>query len=156
MPMLQGTHQSESLLHLYRRGLLQKLAHAKYRDLFFKSKNFKFFFLEKNDIFNNFAQNIDCGYTLEPPRQGGSNEYPQSMFWNKNKKKLVYPCKPQFYDMKVGFKRVYTTQIRFPETRDLGYKTTSPFLLDKIRLGLQATSDFLDHIEIKFSFELAH
>ena len=25
-------------------------------------------------------QNIDCGYTLEPPRQGGSNEYPQSMF----------------------------------------------------------------------------
>ena len=27
-----------------------------------------------------FAQNIDCGYTLEPPHQGGSNEYPQSMF----------------------------------------------------------------------------
>ena len=25
-------------------------------------------------------QNIDCGYSLEPPRQGGSNEYPQSMF----------------------------------------------------------------------------
>ena len=32
-----------------------------------------------------FAQNIDCGYTLEPPRRGGSNEYPQSMFWSKNK-----------------------------------------------------------------------
>ena len=28
---------------------------------------------------------IDCGYTLEVPRRGGSNEYPQSMFWNKNK-----------------------------------------------------------------------
>ena len=27
------------------------------------------------------AQNIDCGYSLEPPRWGGSNEYPQSMFW---------------------------------------------------------------------------
>ena len=26
-------------------------------------------------------QNIDCGYSLEPPRRGGSNEYPQSMFW---------------------------------------------------------------------------
>ena len=26
-----------------------------------------------------FAQNIDCGYLLDPPRQGGSNEYPQSM-----------------------------------------------------------------------------
>ena len=24
-------------------------------------------------------QNIDCGYTLEPPRRGGSNVYPQSM-----------------------------------------------------------------------------
>ena len=27
------------------------------------------------------AQKIDCGYSLEPPLQGGSNEYPQSMFW---------------------------------------------------------------------------
>ena len=27
------------------------------------------------------AQNIDCGYPLEPPRRGGSNEYQQSMFW---------------------------------------------------------------------------
>ena len=25
-------------------------------------------------------QNIYCGYSLEPPRRGGSNEYPQSMF----------------------------------------------------------------------------
>ena len=24
-------------------------------------------------------QNIDCGYSLEPPRRGGSNVYPQSM-----------------------------------------------------------------------------
>ena len=31
-------------------------------------------------IFLISAQNIDCGYSLEPPRQGGSNEYPQSMF----------------------------------------------------------------------------
>ena len=38
------------------------------------------------DIFLIFAQNIDCGYTLEPPRRGGSNEYPQSMFWSKNNK----------------------------------------------------------------------
>ena len=28
-----------------------------------------------------------CGYTLEPPCRGSSNEYPQSMFWSKNKKK---------------------------------------------------------------------
>ena len=25
-------------------------------------------------------QNIDCGYSLEPPRRGGCNVYPQSMF----------------------------------------------------------------------------
>ena len=29
-----------------------------------------------------FAQNIDCEYTLEPPPRCGSNEYPQSLFWN--------------------------------------------------------------------------
>ena len=28
-----------------------------------------------------FTQNIECGYSLEPPLRGGSNEYPQSMFW---------------------------------------------------------------------------
>ena len=26
-------------------------------------------------------KSIDCGYSLEPPRRGGSNAYPQSMFW---------------------------------------------------------------------------
>ena len=26
-------------------------------------------------IFLIFAQNIDCGYMLEPPRRGGSNEF---------------------------------------------------------------------------------
>ena len=32
------------------------------------------------DIFLIFALNVDCGYTLEPPQCGGSNEYLQSMF----------------------------------------------------------------------------
>ena len=32
-------------------------------------------------IFLISAQNIDCGYSLEPPRRGGSNEYSQSMSW---------------------------------------------------------------------------
>ena len=26
------------------------------------------------------AENIDCGYSLEPPHRDGSNEFPQSMF----------------------------------------------------------------------------
>ena len=32
-------------------------------------------------IFLISTQNIDSGYLLEPPRRGGSNGYPQSMFW---------------------------------------------------------------------------
>ena len=32
-------------------------------------------------IFLFLLKNIDCGYSLEPPRRDGSNEYPQSMFW---------------------------------------------------------------------------
>ena len=32
-------------------------------------------------IFLISAQNIGCGYSLEPPCRGGSNEYQQSMFW---------------------------------------------------------------------------
>ena len=67
----------------------------------------KWKFSDKNsDIFHISAQNIDCGYSLEPPRRGGSNEYPQSMFLSRNKKNNVYPCKPQFYYIKVGFKGV--------------------------------------------------
>ena len=31
-------------------------------------------------IFLSSAQNIDYGYSLEPPRRGGSNENPQSIF----------------------------------------------------------------------------
>ena len=56
-------------------------------------------------FFHISAQNIDCGYPLEPPRRGGVNEYPQSMFLSRNKKN-VYPCKAQFYYVKVGFKGV--------------------------------------------------
>ena len=34
-------------------------------------------FSDKNsDLFHISAQNIHCGYSLEPPHRGGSNEYP--------------------------------------------------------------------------------
>ena len=42
-----------------------------------KNENIK---MKNYDIFLISAQNTDCGYSLEPPRRGGSNEYPQSMF----------------------------------------------------------------------------
>ena len=72
----------------------------------FHLQNTENFQIKNSDIFYISAQNIDCGYSLEPPRRGGSNEYPQSMFLSRNKKNNVYPCKPQFYFIKVGFKGV--------------------------------------------------
>ena len=68
-----------------------------------KNENFQ---IKNSDNFHISAQNIDCGYSLEPPRRGGSNEYSQSMFLSRNKKNIVYPYKPQFYYIKVGFKGI--------------------------------------------------
>ena len=49
------------------------------------------------DIFLIFVQNIECGYTLEPPHRGSSNEHPQCMFWIKNKNIRYTPVNPSFY-----------------------------------------------------------
>ena len=49
------------------------------------------------------AQNIDCGYSLEPPRRGGSNEYPQSIFLSRNKKTYT-PVNPSFAILKWGLR----------------------------------------------------
>ena len=68
-----------------------------------KIENFQ---MKNSGSFHISAQNIDCGYLLEPPHRGGSNEYPQSMCLSRYKKNNVYPCKPQFYYIKVGFKGV--------------------------------------------------
>ena len=64
------------------------------------------FQIKNYDIFHISAKNIYCGYSLEPPRRGGSNEHPQSIFLSRNKQNNVYHCKPQFYYIKVGFKGV--------------------------------------------------
>ena len=99
--------QKNSLINSYS-FRITKTSLFKYTENFTTKKNWKF--SDKNsDIFHYSAQNIDCGYSLEPPRQGGSNEYPQSMFLirnKKNKKNNVYPYKPRFYYIKVGFEVV--------------------------------------------------
>ena len=58
-----------------------------------KNENFQ---IKYSDIFHISAQNIDCGYSLEPPRRGGSNEYPQSMFFSRNNKNNVHLANPSF------------------------------------------------------------
>ena len=54
-----------------------------------KNENFQ---IKNCGSFHFSAQNIHCGYLLEPPRRGGSNEYPQSMFLSRNKKINVSLC----------------------------------------------------------------
>ena len=59
-----------------------------------KIENFQ---LKIFDIFLIFAQNIDCGYTLEPPRRVPTiYVLEQSMFWSKNKKNRYTPGYPSF------------------------------------------------------------
>ena len=71
---------------------------------FYRQNKWKF--SDKNsDIFHISAQNIDCGYPLEPYRRGSSNEYQNLSFFSRNEKNNVYPCKLQFCCIKVGFKR---------------------------------------------------
>ena len=50
----------------------------------------KIFRKKNSDIFHISAENIDYVYSLEPPKRGGSNEYPQSVFLIRNKKKIMY------------------------------------------------------------------
>ena len=64
-----------------------------------------------------FAQNIDCGYTLELPRPGGSNKYQRSMFWNKNKKNRGIPLQTPVFLIKAGFKGVYISPTCLPDVK---------------------------------------
>ena len=52
--------------------------------------------MKNSDILYISAQNIDCGYSLEPPQRGGSYEYPQSMFWAEIRKIMSTPVNPSF------------------------------------------------------------
>ena len=72
----------------------------------FTSKSRKFSDKKTLIFFYISARNVDCGYSLEPPRRGCSNEYPQYMFLSIYKKNNVYPCKPKFYYVKLEFKGV--------------------------------------------------
>ena len=51
---------------------------------------------KNSDIFHISAQNIDCGYSLEPPRRGGSNEYHNLCFWAEIRKIMYTPVNPSF------------------------------------------------------------
>ena len=94
-PQHQKTHLHTSLRKQTYSNIVNILTTKKWK---FSDKN--------SDTSHTSGQNIDCRYSLEPPRRGGSNGYPQSMFLGWNKKYNVYPCKPLFYYIKVGFNGV--------------------------------------------------
>ena len=48
------------------------------------------------NIFHISTQNIDCRYSLEPPRRGGSNEYNNLCFWAEIRKIEYTPVNPSF------------------------------------------------------------
>ena len=54
------------------------------------------FQIKNSDIFHISTQNIDCRYSLEPPRRGGSNEYLQSMLFSKIREIMYTPVNPSF------------------------------------------------------------
>ena len=71
-----------------------KLYHQKYENFQIKNFDILSYFYSKQSMF------------LSRNRRVGFNEYPQSMFLSRNTKNNVYPCKLQFYYIKVGFKGV--------------------------------------------------
>ena len=58
-----------------------------------KKENFQ---IKISDIFHISAQNIDFGYSLEPPRRGGSNEYQNLCFFSKINKIMYTLVNPSF------------------------------------------------------------
>ena len=81
------------------------------------------------------------------PHRGGSNEYPQSMFLSRNKKNNVYPCKPQFYYIKVGVKGVKIIQACFRDELEWIHLTRSAS-----NFGLNLWSAFFSFLFFFFFF----
>ena len=109
---------------------------------FFWALKIENFQLKNVDIFLIFAQNIDCGYTLELPRRGSSYEYPHSMFWSKNKKNRFTPAYPSLTIYKVGFKGVFIARTCFPDA--VKFNPQPPFIFQEEYELLQRK--FMRHI----------
>ena len=69
---------------------------------------------KKKKYFSHFCSKHRLCVHVRITSETCSNEYPQCMFWIKNKKNCI-PLKPQFYYIKVRFKGVYISWTHFPE-----------------------------------------
>ena len=79
-------HHEKQCLWAYgdNQGRDQPVNHSSWRNVFFNRKVLIFFLF--------LHENICCGYSLEVPQRGTSNEYPQHMFSWRNKKKKYHCC----------------------------------------------------------------
>ena len=100
--LLTCSHNENSNQLAQPRSFITKIRLFKFIENF-TSKNWNF--SDKNsESFHISAQNIDWVYSLEPPCRGGSNEYTQSMFLSKNKKKMYTHVNSSFNIWKWGLR----------------------------------------------------
>ena len=86
---------------------LRKHAYVLYEVIFHGCKNDNFQ-LKNFAYFHIFAQNMDCGYKLEHLTEAVLTST-HNLCFRANISKNEYPCKPQFFYIKVGCKGVYIT-----------------------------------------------
>ena len=65
-------HSAEDNLRKWKFSSLRKHSYSNILKILRPKK--EIFQIKKSNIFHISAQNLDCGYSLEPPRWGGSNE----------------------------------------------------------------------------------
>ena len=76
-------------------GKSKKVSHYENKPI----QMYRKFHLQELKIFTKIsisAQNIECGYSLEPPRRGGFYEFPLSMFWAEIRKIMHTTVNPGF------------------------------------------------------------
>ena len=93
-PLLSFRHQSERCFLLGIYLTLRKQAYSNVKKISPpKTENFQ---IKKLWYFSYFCSKHRLWVLVRTTSASSSNEYPHSMFLNKNKKNNVYPCKPQF------------------------------------------------------------
>ena len=76
-----GEHYENTPIQIYRKFRLKK------------NENFQ---IKNSDIFHISAQNIDCGYSLEPAHRGSSDEYHNLCFCAQIRIIMYTPLNPSF------------------------------------------------------------
>ena len=104
------------------------------KNVHFQMKNYNIFLI--------FAQIIDCGYPLERLSEAVLTSTHNLCFGAKIRKN-VYPCKPQFYYIKVGCKGAFVTRTSFRDVSLLNYQRTEFLFLASMFYAKKRKISFL-------------